>query len=250
MLNSIRRHLTYANVVSTICLFLLLGGATAFAAKQLAKNSVGTKQLKNNAVTAVKIKDGAVGSSDLAAGSVTGGKLAPGSVGAANLADGSVTAGKLDLGLFVPHVVTRLVATQQVRFVNGSNVVYQFDTPAFTQPAGEDDLLIGGITVRFDSGCKTPRNFVAQLLKVDPNGTTGLREIASAIGPDENGDEELTADFGSIGNAAGPVGLLALGAPRQHRFQVRLLQVNCGIGSPQGAGAVATRAELDVIGIH
>jgi hypothetical protein len=52
--------LTYSNVISTICLFLLLGGGTAFAANQLAKNSVGTKQLKNNAVTTAKIKKAAV----------------------------------------------------------------------------------------------------------------------------------------------------------------------------------------------
>jgi hypothetical protein len=51
--------LTYANVVSTLCLFLLLGGG-AYAAGQLGKNSVGAKQLKNNAVSAAKIKNGAV----------------------------------------------------------------------------------------------------------------------------------------------------------------------------------------------
>jgi hypothetical protein len=52
--------LTYANVVSTLCLFLLLGGSAAFAATQLPKNSVGSKQLKNNAVTTGKLKNGAV----------------------------------------------------------------------------------------------------------------------------------------------------------------------------------------------
>jgi hypothetical protein len=40
----VRDRLTYANVVSTLCLFLLLGGE-AYAATQLPKNSVGTKQL-------------------------------------------------------------------------------------------------------------------------------------------------------------------------------------------------------------
>ena len=54
-----RPKLTYANVVSTLCFFLLLGGG-AYAAGQLGKNSVGTKQLKNNAVSAAKIKNGAV----------------------------------------------------------------------------------------------------------------------------------------------------------------------------------------------
>src|ERR1700742_2055730 len=49
-----RRHLTYANVAATLALFLALGGA-AYAATQLPKNSVGTKQLKKGAVTAAKI---------------------------------------------------------------------------------------------------------------------------------------------------------------------------------------------------
>ena len=51
----LRGNLNYANVVSTICLFLLLGGGAAFAASHLPKNSVGTKQLKNGAVTTQKI---------------------------------------------------------------------------------------------------------------------------------------------------------------------------------------------------
>jgi hypothetical protein len=55
----IRKRLTYANVISSVAVFLVLGGA-AFAAVKLPKNSVGTKQLKNNAVTTAKIKDGAV----------------------------------------------------------------------------------------------------------------------------------------------------------------------------------------------
>jgi hypothetical protein len=47
--------LTYANVISTFCLFLLIGGGTAFAATQLGKNSVGTQQIKKAAVTPAKL---------------------------------------------------------------------------------------------------------------------------------------------------------------------------------------------------
>jgi hypothetical protein len=35
----IRRHLTYANVISTLCLFLVLGGGTALAAYVVSSNS-------------------------------------------------------------------------------------------------------------------------------------------------------------------------------------------------------------------
>lgn len=53
----LRGRLTYANVISTIALFLALAGGTAFAAKEalLPKNTVGTKQLKPGAVTPAKL---------------------------------------------------------------------------------------------------------------------------------------------------------------------------------------------------
>jgi hypothetical protein len=57
MLDRVRPRLSYANVVSTLCLFLLLGGG-AYAALKLPKNSVGTKQIKKEAVTAAKVKKG------------------------------------------------------------------------------------------------------------------------------------------------------------------------------------------------
>lgn len=53
-MKSLKTKLTYANVISTLCLFLLLGGG-AYAATQLPKNSVGTKQLKNGAVSPAKL---------------------------------------------------------------------------------------------------------------------------------------------------------------------------------------------------
>jgi hypothetical protein len=59
-MKSVRKRLTYANVMSSLAVFLVVAGGSALAANQLAKNSVGTKQLKNNAVTAAKIKNGAV----------------------------------------------------------------------------------------------------------------------------------------------------------------------------------------------
>jgi hypothetical protein len=54
-LKRLRGHLTYANVMATIAVFLVLGGGTAFAATQLGKESVGTNQLKKEAVTPAKL---------------------------------------------------------------------------------------------------------------------------------------------------------------------------------------------------
>ena len=74
-MKQLRKHLTYSNVVATLCLFLLLGGATAFAAGKLVKNSVGSKQLKKNAVTAAKIKKNAVTTPKVKNDAVTGAKV-------------------------------------------------------------------------------------------------------------------------------------------------------------------------------
>ena len=95
MKKMLRGRLTYANVVSSLCLFLLLGGGAAFAATQLPKNSVGPKQLKKNSVGAAKIKTAAVTSGKLADGAVTNAKLADGAVTTGKLVDGAVTNAKL-----------------------------------------------------------------------------------------------------------------------------------------------------------
>lgn len=97
----LRRKLTYSNVVSTLCLFLLVSGGTALAAGRLGAHSVGSRQLKKNAVTAAKVKGGAVTGAKIAPGAVDGSKLGVGAVGARNLAAGAVTAEKL-----APHSIT------------------------------------------------------------------------------------------------------------------------------------------------
>jgi hypothetical protein len=71
-------------------LFVSLGGP-AWAAGLL----VGTKQLKNNAVTSRKIKNGNVRNRDYASNSIGAGKLRTASVTNTKLADASVTTGKL-----------------------------------------------------------------------------------------------------------------------------------------------------------
>jgi hypothetical protein len=90
-MKSVRKRITYANVMSTIAVFLVVAGGSALAAGTLGKNTVGTKQLKNNAVTGAKIKNAAVAGGKLANGAVTSAKLGGGAVGAGNLAANAVT---------------------------------------------------------------------------------------------------------------------------------------------------------------
>lgn len=58
-MKQVRKRLTYANVMSSLAVFFVLGGATAFAATQLERESVGTSQLKKEAVSLAKIRKGA-----------------------------------------------------------------------------------------------------------------------------------------------------------------------------------------------
>jgi hypothetical protein len=59
-MHRIRGTFRYANVVSTLCLVLLLGGGSAYAASQLVpKQSVGSAQIKKGAVTPGKLSSAA-----------------------------------------------------------------------------------------------------------------------------------------------------------------------------------------------
>jgi hypothetical protein len=81
-LKQIRRHVTYANVMSSLAVFLILGGATAFAAikkvgaNEIKANSIKTGKIVKEAVTEGKIKTGAVTETKIADGAVTTNKIA------------------------------------------------------------------------------------------------------------------------------------------------------------------------------
>lgn len=94
-MKQLHHHLTYANVVSTICLFLLIGGGAAIAATKIPAKSVGSKQLKKGAVRTAKLKKGAVTTAKLRNGAVTAAKLGVGAVASEQIADGAVTETKL-----------------------------------------------------------------------------------------------------------------------------------------------------------
>jgi hypothetical protein len=72
MPKKIRPQLSYANVVATLALFLVLAGGTALAASGLAKNSVGSRQLRSKAVTTGKLAPNAVNGSKVKNGSLGG----------------------------------------------------------------------------------------------------------------------------------------------------------------------------------
>jgi len=77
------RRPSYAEVVATMALFIALGGVS-YAAIKIPNNSVGTKQLKQNAVTSKKVKNRSLLAADFKAGQLPRG--ATGTIGAQGLA--------------------------------------------------------------------------------------------------------------------------------------------------------------------
>lgn len=125
-MKQVRQRLTYANVMSSLAVFMILGGATAVAAQKvrtadiragavttnkirgaavtankLRKNSVRTGKIRggavssdkiqNNAIGELKIQNGAIGRAKIQNSAVNGEKVADGSLSIDDLGDVSVT---------------------------------------------------------------------------------------------------------------------------------------------------------------
>jgi hypothetical protein len=88
----VRQHVTYANVMSTIAVFMAIGGV-AWAATTLPPNSVGTPQLKANAVTSPKIKNSQVTSLDAKNDSFTGADIKEATLAKVRLAGNALKLG-------------------------------------------------------------------------------------------------------------------------------------------------------------
>jgi hypothetical protein len=113
-LKQLKRHLSFANVVSCLALFMALGGV-AYAAKTIVK----TQNLVNGAVTTAKIRNGAVTTGKLRNGGVTGQKIAPATIGSSQLANGSVRSGQLG-GQVVTEAKIKNGAVSESKLGSGS----------------------------------------------------------------------------------------------------------------------------------
>jgi hypothetical protein len=212
---SIRQRLTYANVMSSIAVFLILGGATAIAANQLAKNSVGKKQLKANSVTTAKIKKNAVTTAKLKGKSVTTAKLKDGAVTNPKLGPGAVNFANIAAG-------TSLVAS-----ASGGPVAVNTASPTLTP------IPLNGTT------SFTPTAGVMNQLNIEARGNlirSGTTSCSVSVIPYVNGKAfmvssgflVLSSDSNTpsetnpipIDSEAGPVGLGQPGVAQQVSVKV------------------------------
>jgi hypothetical protein len=149
-LKHLSKHLTFANAISCIALFVALSGA-AYAAKttlgnkavktrNLANGSVTALKLGNGSVTTLKLKNGAVTEAKLFNSAVTNSKLGPNAVATGKIQDGAITSPKLASGLLAQLV-------RNVTYVNKASGAVSATSPQSVTaecPAGKQ--VIGGGT--------------------------------------------------------------------------------------------------------
>ncbi|HEX3323991.1 MAG TPA: hypothetical protein VHR65_02470 [Solirubrobacterales bacterium] len=172
-MKQIRSRLTYANVMSSIAVFLILGGATAFAAKK-----IGSNEIKGNSITTGKIKKEAVTSAKIKKESITTGKIKNNAVTGAKVADGSLTSVDLSATTLAPACPSGTVLSQGVCI----------ETPARTS-----NTFLNAIDTCISSGRRLPtiNELIGFARKVQPLPATewsgDLFSAAAAFVVESNG---------------------------------------------------------------
>jgi len=241
-MKSIRKRLTYANVMTTIGVFLLLAGGTAIAARQLGKKTVGTKQLKTNAVTTPKIKKAAVTKAKIKDGAIDATKLADGSATGAKIADGAVTASKIAPG---STVFTQRIARFAPTTTSPPSGVYQVGS--YTQGAGEANQILGAIDVKFSAACTLPKSLFAYLLIDAPNPMAPeAKDFIGIVGGGDKTAGEWTRrfDFVPFAGIGGSANRTAPAAATSHNVTITRAGGGCG----GGGTAEVIGALVDVLG--
>ncbi|HEX8959780.1 MAG TPA: hypothetical protein VF770_08150 [Solirubrobacterales bacterium] len=227
-MHRIRKRLTYANVMSSIAVFLVLGGA-AFAAMKLPRNSVGTSQLKNSAVTTAKIRKGAVDGRKIADGSITG----------ADINTPRTTFGR---------VVAKLRSSGTLGLTEELQV-YPLNPSTYTQASEEDDAYVGAVDVTFPSSCNAPRSAVARV-SLDASNPTKEEETIVGYGRVSDSGTEAVSKRIEISPFFFEKGLTVTGyrfepgTAKSHTVSL-VVKGECEGG---GSGITATFGGVDVIG--
>lgn len=236
------RSLTYANVMSSIAVFLVLGGATALAASK-----IGSHRLKANSVTTSKIKANAVTTRKIKKNAITTGKIRDKAIIGEKIADGAITGAKIDsASTSFSQVTDRLRGTATLPFLAGQ--AYPFANPTYTQPVGRDDQYVAGFEVNFPADCEPPRSASAQLLidAADPQNPTPY-DIAGQGGVTDgsSGGATRQINFTAAPGSFRGLSSFAPKAPTPHTFSIYMQSVSCNNGA---VGVAGIGAGVDVIG--
>lgn len=130
-MNTLKRHLSVANVLSCIALFVALGGA-AYAAVKIPPNAVKSVNIAPQAVTNAKIKTQAVTSGKIKNGGVNALDIGAGQVTSEKLATGAVTGKKIGKKAVSPRTIAN-EAVQTDKIANESIVASKISSSLYAQ---------------------------------------------------------------------------------------------------------------------
>jgi len=175
-------RLTYANVVSTLALFLVLGSSAAYAAGKIhsgdiAPGAVHTSDVFKRAIVSGKIGVGAVRSNQIAAGAV----------GSKQIGAGAVAPSNLQFPVF--YVVSPTGGSAPV---TGGSTPYPLADSTWVQKPGEIDVIFGAAAATLaydDSGSGSCRVYFEINLNGQQvgggevsTGSTTLQRVEQSVG--------------------------------------------------------------------
>jgi hypothetical protein len=233
-----RRRPSASLVIALVALFIALGSGAYAASK------IGTKQLKNKAVTTKKLDNKAVSGKKLASKAVSAKKLDGKAVKTNKLAPGAVTGSKIDEAStpFGRVVHTAMGDTEQA--LGAGVTIYPLTSDTYTQKADQVNEFLGAVDVRFEAGCTQPRGAVAYVV-IDPMDLNAPQayEIAlyGALTDEGTGAVTRRNRLGPYPTGTSP--LFQPGSDKSRHLYLGITH-NC----TGGAGVTATGAEIDVVG--
>jgi hypothetical protein len=183
----LRSHLTYANVISTLCLFLLLGGGTAVALN--GSNTVFSDDLVDNQVFSADVRN-----DTLSSGGLTAPDLRANSVGGSEVTNGSLATSELS------HAIpaARVTRTSAQSIPDSLNTSLAFDQERYDAAGVHDNATnnsrltapvtgIYAVTAQFTWGGSAGAG--SRFAGVMKNGSTLIARSQELAGDD---DENIT----------------------------------------------------------
>ena len=193
MLARMRARLSYANVMSSLAVFLGLGGAGAYAANtvfstDIVDGEVKTADLANSAVVRDKIANSSVVANKINGSAVTAGKIAGGAVDGSKVADNSMKGADIDEGTLDAGVFTKGSSNAAANCIPTTGSFSDCVGTTFSLPrAGPVLIYAGGVVSRLGSAGVDAAEHVTCRLEVDDATTAIPHSTATEAGHNVGG---------------------------------------------------------------